>query len=310
MLRWLLWGAIAVPIAAWGIFHLYHDIWWVENVISIPGIFLSYFALLSIATFALRYWAHFVVGVCSSVVFLMMAEPEQQQVLAHCATPVSVGQLTLSESTLSDEQWQQLIATGVDMLVIQNIDGELSKDNAKRLNAVFPHQYKMAASSTSRGQWLLSRFVLSNISQFSIGYGHHALRAVWHPVPQKQITLVSALLPYPFDQAQWSLRNALLRGVESQVYLDDQNEMLVVGNLSISATNLRFSGLFPGFETAPVASWPTHLGEVALPYFMMLSLDHVWLKSLQSGRRICSRTTERSISGEMHRMIKTVIGFR
>ncbi|WP_143015589.1 hypothetical protein [Vibrio xiamenensis] len=309
-MRWMLWLAIALPIIAWGGLQLYHEVWWVENLSSSPFVFLGYFALLAILMFALHYWAHFVVAVGVAAVYLMMAEPDQNRVLAHCATPISFGQFTLTNNPLTQAQLKQLLAAQLDMLVIQNISSQQDLESLQSLLVQYPYRYHSTPKSTGNSQWIMSRFMLSNVSEFPIGYGYQAVKFTWHPIPQKQISVITAQLPYPFDDASWNLRNALLRGVESQVFIDEQDESLVIGNFSISATNSRFARLFPGFETAPVASWPTHLGRLPLPYFMMLSLDHVWLKSLQSGRRICMRSSQPLFADQLHRLVKTVIGFQ
>ncbi len=309
-MRWILWLIIALPIIAWGVLQLYHEVWWVENVSSSPFVFLGYFAVLAMIMFALRYWVHFVVTLCAAAVFLMMAEPEQNRVFAHCATPISFGQFTLTHQPLTELELRRLTDQHLDMLVIQNMADLQSIPDWQNIVTNYPFRYYSMPKSNGYPQWILSRFMLTDISEFPIGYGYQAIKFTWHPIPQKQISVISAQLPYPLDNASWSLRNTLLRHVESQVFIDDKDESLVIGNFSIAATNSRFARLFPGFETAPVASWPTHFSRWPLPYFMMLSLDHVWLKSLQSGRRICTRNSETILNNQQHRFIKTVIGFQ
>ncbi len=308
-MRWIFWLVIALPIVVWSSSHLYHEIWWVENITALSGLFLCYFALVALVAFAARYWAHFIVSICSAMVFLMMAEPAQSLEVAHCDTPVSVEQFSLTQSALTSDVIDQLLNRRVDLLIVQNVPSQQAIADDHRLLAIYPYRYQSSSQSTGNSQWLLSRFMLSNISEFPIGYGYFGLKATWHPIPQKQILLVAATLPSPLDQASWSLRNALLRTIESQVFVNNDDEMIVVGNFNVAAKTMRFSRLFPGFESAPVVSWPTQLGRFQTPYFMMLSLDHLWLKSLQSGRRICSRAAEPSLSGNLHNMVKTVIGY-
>ena len=71
----------------------------------------------------------------------------------------------------------------------------------------------------------------------------------------------------------------------------------------------QYSMLFPSFQTAPVASWPNWVNQFQTPDFTMIAIDHLWLKSSQTGRRICERRSVEKPNGSDHKMVLTKIGY-
>jgi hypothetical protein len=67
--------------------------------------------------------------------------------------------------------------------------------------------------------------------------------------------------------------------------------------------------LFPSYQTLPVASWPNWASDFTTPDFSMIAIDHLWLKSAASGRRICERRSVARPNGSDHKIVITRIGY-
>ncbi|EVU19187.1 endonuclease/exonuclease/phosphatase family domain protein [Vibrio parahaemolyticus V-223/04] len=57
-----------------------------------------------------------------------------------------------------------------------------------------------------------------------------------------------------------------------------------------------------------MTSWPTNIKGINVPEPMMIGIDHLWLKSEQGQRIICSRESSALPQGSDHRMVTTQIG--
>ncbi|MEF1339272.1 endonuclease/exonuclease/phosphatase family protein, partial [Vibrio rotiferianus] len=80
------------------------------------------------------------------------------------------------------------------------------------------------------------------------------------------------------------------------------------GDFNLSAASPRFSKLFSRFQSRPVASWPASIKELSVPAFAMIGIDHLWLKSENADRKICTRLSTSQPNGSDHRLVTTVIG--
>ncbi|WP_367989336.1 endonuclease/exonuclease/phosphatase family protein [Vibrio sp. NTOU-M3] len=309
-MRWLLWTMIGLPMIAWGTFHLYHEIWWVENIVSAPSLFLVYYTIIALICLMVRFWVHLIVCVVVVLVYLAMTPKSEQSIWVNCNTPMTVVQYNLYYGNQDVNAFiNYLIQNQIDLVVLQEVAPE---EGVKffTLDDLYPYRYGgQEGVGYPSSQMILSRKPLTQMSVFYTPDGHNIISGVWHPTPQKQLPFMTAHPPSPRTEELWHRRNAVIRTIQTMVEFNPSDEMLIVGDFNLSATSLRFATLFPEFETAPVASWPNWSHLFDTPAFTMLSIDHLWLKSLESSRRICNRTSKTSMRGSDHKMVVTQIGY-
>ncbi|WP_070964148.1 endonuclease/exonuclease/phosphatase family protein [Vibrio sonorensis] len=309
MKRLLLWLCLFLPVLFWGALHLYPQIWWVENVISAPSLFFVYYLVISITAFAFRQWLLVVTGSLVCVVFLLMTPKKQHHLIAHCSNTKTIAQFNVYyDNENVNGLINDLMEESVDLVVLQEVSPEVGK-KILSLSDIYPYSIGGQANiGLPSSQLILSRSPFTDVQILEMPDGLKVIKGVWHPAPQSKITLIAAHPPSPRNEQLWHRRNAMIHTLEMVTKQEMSLDHLVVGDFNLSSASLRYSSLFPGAKSAPVASWPSRIFNFPLPSFAMISIDHLWLKSF-SGRRICSRDASHQPTGSDHKLVTTVIGY-
>ncbi|WP_047042046.1 endonuclease/exonuclease/phosphatase family protein [Vibrio mexicanus] len=310
MKKWILWLVVAIPVLVWGGLSLYPNIWWVENIIAFPALFLAYYVLASCLLLFLKSWAHLVVSVIAMSVYYMLTLPSTTLHRHQCDRPVSIVQFNLYYENQDPNAFiNYLMAHPSDLVVMQEVAPEIG-EKLKLLGDLYPYQYGgQEGVGYPSSQMILSRHPLEEMSVYTTPDRQHVISGSWKLSPGRQVHLLTAHPPSPRSLELWHRRNALISTVERMVESYSSDEMLIVGDFNLSATSIRYAKLFPGFDSAAVASWPNWNHMFTTPAFTMIGIDHLWIKSQKTGWRICSRSTRESVSGSDHKAVKTIIGY-
>ena len=195
----------------------------------------------------------------------------------------------------------------LDLVVLQEIAPEVG-ERLQTLSDVYPFQYGgQSGVGYPSSQMILSKTELKNMSIFMTPDHQAVIKGDWRPNKHQTFSLITAHPPSPRSNALWHRRNALIRTIESLTVEYPSDEVLIVGDFNLSSVSLRYSTLFPQFQSAPVASWPKWPLDFATPAWSMIAIDHLWLKS--TTRKLCHRESLEEPSGSDHKAVLTLVGY-
>ncbi|WP_394126357.1 endonuclease/exonuclease/phosphatase family protein [Vibrio hepatarius] len=310
MKRVMIWLVVFTPAIAWVTLSFYETTWWVENIVAFPALFLIAYWAMSAALLLCRHWFAGVTCLLLSSVFFMLAPKSHQQQVSNCVNPITIAQYNLYYANDDVNAFiSYLMSAPKDLVVLQEVAPEVG-EKLQSLTDIYPYYYGgQEGVGYPSSQMILSRSPLTNMSVYMTPDQQAIIRGTWHPNKHIAMTLVAAHPPSPRTKPLWYRRNALIRTIESlnEIYPDE--EVLVVGDFNLSSVSLRFGTLFPSYQTLPVASWPNWASDFSTPDFSMIAIDHLWLKSAASGRRICERQSVARPNGSDHKIVITQIGY-
>ncbi|TOI39135.1 endonuclease [Vibrio parahaemolyticus] len=303
------WVILLLPALIWLAVRQIEHIWWAENLTSIPALIVFTYVVLASAFFIARRWLQSVFSTFVAILFVLLLVPPQRSHVASCSQSLSVIQFNLFYENSDINQFiNYLLRHPADLVVMQELTPRVGS-LLHMLDDVYPHYYGGQRDvGYPSNLMILSRHPITEVSVYRAPNGQEVIRAVWLPKGQAPITLFAAHPPSPRTSELWHQRNALVRTIETLTALYPEPEVLVVGDFNLSSVSPRFSTLFPSFQTAPVTSWPTNIKGIYVPEPMMIGIDHLWLKSEQGQRIICSRESSALPQGSDHRMVTTQIG--
>ncbi|MGR5192512.1 endonuclease/exonuclease/phosphatase family protein [Vibrio rotiferianus] len=307
MLRVIKWIVLFLPALIWLVARQYHDIWWAENLTSIPALILFVYFSLALVLLACRRWAKALTAIAISGAFVPFLLPTQINISKACEHPLTIVQLNLFYENPDINQFiNYLLRHPADLVVMQELSPQVGQ-KLHLLDDIYPFYYGgQRGVGYPSNQMILSRYPLEDVSIYHTPDGQEVIRAVWQV--DEPITLMTAHPPSPRTEPLWQRRNALIRTIETLTDLYPTPEMIVIGDFNLSATSPRFRKLFSRFQSRPVASWPTSIKGVSVPSFAMIGIDHLWLKSEKTDRQICTRLSTSQPNGSDHRLVTTVIG--
>ncbi|OAJ95184.1 endonuclease/exonuclease/phosphatase family protein [Vibrio bivalvicida] len=308
--RGLFWLIVFCPTLFWLGLSFYESTWWIENLVAFPAIFLVTYWIMFGILLSCKQWAAALVCLISSGVFYLLTPNSTRILTANCVNPITVTQFNLYYDNDNVNGFiNYLLVNSSDLVILQEVAPEIG-DKLRMLDDVYPFYYGgQEGIGYPSSQMVLSRSPLKEMSVFMTPDEQAIIRGTWHPNKHIDITLMVAHPTSPRTKELWYRRNAIIRTIESLNQLYPSDEVLVVGDFNLSSVSLRFSKMFPSFQTAPVASWPNWANQFQTPDFTMIAIDHLWLKSSQSGRRICERRSIEKPNGSDHKIVVTKIGY-
>ncbi|EGU32038.1 endonuclease/exonuclease/phosphatase family protein [Vibrio scophthalmi] len=306
----VLWFGIVLPAGLWLALFLNDDIWWLENVTGYPALFFGLYASLCALFLISKHWSKAIICALLSLAFFMLTPVNERSIMVKCENSVSIIQYNIYyENPDTNQLINYLINHPADLVVLQEVSPKVGVV-LQTLSDVYPYVYGgQEGVGYPSGQMILSRYPLVDSSVFMTPDQQHIIRTTWQAGQQQAITVFTAHPPSPRTEALWYRRNALMKTIESLNHLYPSDEVLVIGDFNLSSRSMRFTKLFLGFQTAPVASWPNWLQISSTPAASMIGIDHLWLKSASGLRRICQRESLSSPHGSDHKMIRTMIGY-
>ncbi|MFN1580295.1 endonuclease/exonuclease/phosphatase family protein [Vibrio rotiferianus] len=307
MLRVIKWIVLFLPALIWLLARQYHDIWWAENLTSIPALILFVYFSLALVLFVFRRWAKALTSIVISGAFFPFLLPTQITNNQTCENPLTIVQFNLFYENPDINQFiNYLLKHPADLVVMQELSPQVG-EKLHLLDDIYPFYYGgQRGVGYPSNQMILSRYPLEPVSIYHTPDGQEVIRATWQV--DNPITLMTAHPPSPRTEPLWQRRNALIRTIETLTELYPTSEMIVIGDFNLSAASPRFNKLFSRFQSRPVASWPTSIKGVSVPSFAMIGIDHLWLKSEKTDRQICTRLSTSQPNGSDHRLVTTVIG--
>ncbi|MGR2703399.1 endonuclease/exonuclease/phosphatase family protein [Vibrio campbellii] len=307
MLRVIKWIVLFLPALIWLLARQYHDIWWAENLTSIPALILFVYFSLALVLFVFRRWAKALTSIVISGAFFPFLLPTQITNNQTCENPLTIIQFNLFYENPDINQFiNYLLKHPADLVVMQELSPQVG-EKLHLLDDIYPFYYGgQRGVGYPSNQMILSRYPLEPVSIYHTPDGQEVIRATWQV--DNPITLMTAHPPSPRTEPLWQRRNALIRTIETLTDLYPTPEMIVIGDFNLSAASPRFSELFSRFQSRPVASWPTSIKGVSVSSFAMIGIDHLWLKSEKTDRQICTRLSTSQPNGSDHRLVTTVIG--
>lgn len=307
MLRVIKWIVLFLPALIWLLARQYHDIWWAENLTSIPALILFVYFSLALVLFVFRRWAKALTSIVISGAFFPFLLPTQITNNQTCENPLTIVQFNLFYENRDINQFiNYLLKHPADLVVMQELSPQVGA-KLHLLDDIYPFYYGgQRGVGYPSNQMILSRYPLEPISIYHTPDGQEVIQATWQV--DNPITLMTAHPPSPRTEPLWQRRNALIRTIETLTDLYPTSEMIVIGDFNLSAASPRFSKLFSRFQSRPVASWPASIKELSVPAFAMIGIDHLWLKSENADRKICTRLSTSQPNGSDHRLVTTVIG--
>ncbi|MFN1650223.1 endonuclease/exonuclease/phosphatase family protein [Vibrio rotiferianus] len=307
MLRVIQWIVLFLPALIWLLARQYHDIWWAENLTSIPALILFVYFSLALVLFVFRRWAKALTAIAISGAFVPFLLPTQITNNLTCENPLTIVQFNLFYENPDINQFiNYLLKHPADLVVMQELSPQVG-EKLHLLDDIYPFYYGgQRGIGYPSNQMILSRYPLEPVSIYHTPDGQEVIRATWQV--DNPITLMTAHPPSPRTEPLWQRRNALIRTIETLTDLYPTSEMIVIGDFNLSAASPRFSKLFSRFQSRPVASWPASIKELSVPSFAMIGIDHLWLKSEKTNRQICTRLSTSQPNGSDHRLVTTVIG--
>ncbi|MEL7413176.1 MAG: endonuclease/exonuclease/phosphatase family protein [Pseudomonadota bacterium] len=307
MLRVIKWILLFLPASIWLVARQSHDVWWAENLTSIPALLLFAYLAFALVLLVCRHWVKALTAIAISGAFVPFLLPTQITNNQTCENPLTIVQFNLFYENPDINQFiNYLLKHPADLVVMQELSPQVG-EKLHLLNDIYPFYYGgQRGVGYPSNQMILSRYPLEPVSIYHTPDGQEVIRATWQV--DNPITLMTAHPPSPRTEPLWQRRNALIRTIETLTELYPTSEMIVIGDFNLSAASPRFDGLFSRFQSRPVASWPTSIKGVSVPSFAMIGIDHLWLKSENSNRMICSRASTNQPNGSDHRLVTTLIG--
>ncbi|MFY2507222.1 endonuclease/exonuclease/phosphatase family protein [Vibrio pectenicida] len=307
---WRIWLVVYTPALAWAGLSLLESTWWVENIVSYPGLFLVLYAMIALLMILGQRWAPSAICIVLAGAFGLMSPKPHEHLVAQCTNSISIIQYNLYYENPSINSFiNYLLTKPADLIVMQEVAPEVG-DKLQLLNDIYPYFYGgQEGVGYPSSQMILSVSPLKNMSVFKTPDSQSIIRGTWHPNRQAPISLIVAHPPSPRTEELWYRRNALIKTVESLLSVYPSEETLVIGDFNLSATSLRFAQMLPTFQKAPVASWPNWIASFRAPTASMIAIDHLWLQSVNAGRKICQRHSLSVVPGSDHLVVKTDIGY-
>ena len=307
MLRVIKWIVLFLPASIWLVARQSHDIWWAENLTSIPALLLFAYLAFALVLLVCRHWTKAIAATLigfASIAYLLPTKITNNQT---CENPLTIVQFNLFYENPDINQFiNYLLKHPADLVVMQELSPQVG-EKLHLLDDIYPFYYGgQRGVGYPSNQMILSRYPLDPVSIYHTPDGQEVIRATWQV--DNPITLMTAHPPSPRTEPLWQRRNALIRTIETLTDLYPTPEMIVIGDFNLSAASPRFDGLFSRFQTQPVASWPTSVKGLPVPAFAMIGIDHLWLKSEKTDRQICTRLSTSQPNGSDHRLVTTVIG--
>ncbi|KEY91240.1 hypothetical protein CF67_03039 [Candidatus Photodesmus blepharus] len=310
LFRCFLWMLIFSPVIVWLKLAFIVEHWWLENFIAVPNLLLVYYLVLILFFISSKLWlcTLFCITLFFGVFFFI--PPMHRTVVENCIMPITIVQFNVFYGNQDVNAFiNYLIYKPADLVVLQEVSPK-EREKFKLLDDIYPFQYGEEQNvGYSFSQMILSKAPLMDMSVFHTSHGHNIISGSWNLASGKKIKLFTAHLPSPRTKELWYRRNMLLSTIEYMVDQSLSDEILVIGDFNLSANSVRFLSLFPNFQSIPVASWPNWIPWFSTPSFAMISIDHLWLKSIKSGWKICIRTAKESVLGSDHRMVLTKISY-
>ncbi|KEY90286.1 hypothetical protein CF66_3006 [Candidatus Photodesmus katoptron] len=246
--------------------------------------------------------------------FIFITPPTSRVAVENCSKTVNIIQFNMFYKNQDINDFiNYLISNPVDLVVLQEV-GLKQREELILLSDIYPFQYGTEPSIRIPvvSQMILSKSPLLDMSFFHTHDGWDIVNGLWHSSSEEIIRFFSVHLPSPRTKSLWSRRNMLLSTMEYIVNQYQLDDILIVGDFNLSSNSARFYSLFSKFQTEPVVTWPNWnflLAWPIMPYFSMISIDHLWFKSANTDWQICSRSSKESISLKSdHRMVLTKIG--
>ncbi|WP_045372494.1 endonuclease/exonuclease/phosphatase family protein [Vibrio campbellii] len=307
MLRVIKWIVLFLPASIWLVARQYHDIWWAENLTSIPALLLFAYLGFALVLLVCCHWVKALTVIAISGAFVLFLLPTQITSNQTCENPLTIVQFNLFYENPDINQFiNYLLKHPADLVVMQELSPQVG-EKLHLLDDIYPFYYGgQRGVGYPSNQMILSRYPLEPVSIYHTPDGQEVIRATWQV--DEPITLMTAHPPSPRTEPLWQRRNALIRTIETLADLYPTPEMIVIGDFNLSAASPRFSKLFSRFQSRPVASWPTLIKGVSVPSFAMIGIDHLWLKSEKTDRQICTRLSTSQPNGSDHRLVTTEIG--
>jgi len=308
VLKLIKWIFLFLPALIWFTFRHYHNVWWMENVSSIPIFILFIYLFLFVILVIFHHWLKAIASVIAVGYFSSLLLPSEVNIRETCKKSLSIVQFNLFYENPDVNQFiNYLLRHPADLVIIQEVSQQAG-DKLRSLDDIYPFYYKgHHGVGYSSNQMILSRYPVDPISTYHILGSDMIIRALWR-VDGEVITLIIAHAPSPRTEVLWEKRNALIRNIEVYTELYPASEMIIVGDFNLSAASPRYNKLFPRFQSQPVASWPSSIKKVLIPTFTMIGIDHLWIKSDNVSRTICSRTSTNQAGRSDHRLVTTIIG--
>ena len=304
------WFLLLLPGLLWVALRRYNELWWVDNIVSIPSIILLTYLTCTIILLFYRQWiigaASFVITLCP-VPLLVTSEIHQAR---QCDGKLKIIQFNIFyENPDINQLINYLMQNPADLVIMQELSPNVG-DKLHSLDDLYPFYFGGQQNlGYPSNQMILSKYPLEPVTIYHTPDGQEVVRALWQVNEGEAITLMTAHPPSPRNENLWQRRNALIRTIEMLTERYPSEEMLVVGDFNISAASPGFSELFEHFQSMPVATWPTSIKGLPIPEFTMIGIDHLWLKSTSMLRQICHRQSMSEPDGSDHRLVETVVGY-
>ena len=304
------WICLVLPVLFWALLRQHNDLWWIDNIVSIPSVILLVYLIYTVFLLFRRKW---VIGISSFIItlcFIPFLVPSEVHRTDKCEGKLKVAQFNLFYENPDINQFiNYLIKNPVDLVIMQELSPSVG-DKLHLLDDLYPFYYGgQHHVGYPSNQMILSKYPLEPVTIYHTPDGQEVIRATWQVEEGEAITLMSAHPPSPRNERLWQRRNALIRTIEMLAEVYPSDEMMVVGDFNISAASPSFSGLFEEFQSSPVSSWPTSIKGLPIPGFTMIGIDHFWLKSKSMQRKICRRQSLSHPEGSDHRLVTTVVGY-
>ncbi|MCL9776624.1 endonuclease/exonuclease/phosphatase family protein [Vibrio methylphosphonaticus] len=191
------------------------------------------------------------------------------------------------------------------ILILQEVS-PTHGEQLKELTALYPYQYGgQRRVGYPSGQMILSQNPLYGRNVVASRSGHRILKVIWRATEDKDIYLIAAHPPSPRTKQLWIERNEVINDVMMEAQRSPLDTTLVVGDFNLSSTTARFAALMPGFQTQPIASWPSFIKRWLLPFQPVVAIDHLWVKGPSINTQICQRQAITQIGGSDHVAIRT-----
>ncbi|MEZ9233456.1 endonuclease/exonuclease/phosphatase family protein [Vibrio amylolyticus] len=311
-MKLLLWLAVLSPAIIWTVSYYTLPRWWLENITAYPAIFLICYVILFTFSAIAKDPTLTLTSLCLGIFFFSLT-PKNSQTVTACSNDLTYDVIQYNAyygNANINSFINELIRSPADLVVMQEVSPELG-EKLYSIDDIYPFRYGgQEGVGYPSSQLILSRQPLTGLSVFHTPDAQNIISGEWQVTQNHSIHLITAHPPSPRDQSLWYRRNALIRTIESMTTRYPFPDTLIVGDFNLSSKSELFTQLFSDFDTAPVASWPNWFSNFMPPAFVMIAIDHLWLKSNENNWFICSRKALKHVKGSDHLMIRTQIGFK
>ncbi len=290
----------------WGVKAQTH-LWWAENISAYPALFILTLAVVAFIGLGLRAWIPMLASIGLIIYFTAIGVPKGMVSKGECRNSVRLFQYNMLFSNQHvDQLIDYLSRVQPDLVLLQEVTAQ-HLEQLKVLDDVYRYRFggqpKVGLPSH---QLIFSRQPLYGMDVFYIEGYQNLIRGIWQVDEEHPVFLLTAHPPSPRNKEMWLRRNALIQALEYQATQSPTKDILIIGDMNLSANSERFDTLFSGMQTAPIASWP-NLPTLTLPSWLQISIDHLWLNS---DFAICKRESIDEVIGSDHRAIMTYLNIQ